>query len=220
MEKPPFRKPPFAAADQPDSLGADLAENRLWRGFLAGDVAAFDTLMTTYFRVLFRYGTRFSRDREFIKDCIQDVFLYLWEHRASLREEVALRPYLMVSLRRHMHRSGPNAAFSDELNEEKAGPFELTFSVEDQYIQQETTAKRVLRMKQALEGLPSRQKEVIYLKFFQELDRDQIAEVMAIAPQTVSNLMQLAMKQLRQHNGFELLLLTLLYWGFSAGLLQ
>ena len=70
-------------------------------------------------------------------------------------------------------------------------------------------------MKQLLEKLPRRQKEVIYLKFFQELDRDQIAAVMAIAPQTVSNLMQLAIKQLRQYNSVELLVLVLLQSGFS-----
>ncbi|MBC8151435.1 MAG: sigma-70 family RNA polymerase sigma factor [Bacteroidetes bacterium] len=176
--------------------------------------------MTDNFRMLFRYGTRFSRDKEFIKDCIQDVFLYLWEHRSSLRADVAIKPYLMVSLRRHMHRNGSNAAFSDEFSEDKAEPFELTFSVEEHYIQQETSAKRVQRMKQLLEKLPRRQKEVIYLKFFQELDRDQIAAVMAIAPQTVSNLMQLAIKQLRQYSSVELLVLVLLQSGFSKVLTQ
>lgn len=208
------------AAHQSNKAGSDSGENRLWQGFLEGDVQAFQTLMTDNFRMLFRYGTRFSRDREFIKDCIQDVFLYLWEHRSSLRAEVAIKPYLMVSLRRHMHRSGPNAALSDEFSEDKAGPFELTFSVEEHYIQQETLAKRVLRMKQLLEKLPRRQKEVIYLKFFQELDRDQIAEVMAIAPQTVSNLMQLAIRQLRQYSSVELLILMLLHWKFSEALTQ
>ncbi len=204
MEKPKVRKLPGSNPEQPGASGADSAENRLWQAFLAGDVAAFDTLMTTYFRVLFRYGTRFSRDREFIKDCIQDLFLYLWEHRSALRAEVAIKPYLLVSLRRYMHRNLPDAVFSDEFTEDKVKPFALQFSVEEHYIHQETLVNRVHRMKHLLETLPPRQKEVIYLKFFQELERDQIAEVMDIAPQTVSNLIQLALKQLRQNTRVEL----------------
>ncbi len=184
--------------NQPGSSNGPTArENLLWQGFLAGDVAAFQTLMTDYFRVMFRYGTRFSRDKEFVKDCIQDVFLYLWEHRATLRADVAIKPYLMVSLRRHMHRNLPDAVYSDEFTEDKVQPFELEFSVEEQFIRRESVANQVKKMNQMLETLPRRQKEVIYLKFFQELEREQIAEVMAIAPQTVSNLIQLALKQLR-----------------------
>lgn len=220
MDKSNAGKFPFVAVHQSGRSGSDSEENRLWRGFLDGDVQAFQTLMTGNFRVLFRYGSRFSKDKEFIKDCIQDVFLYLWEHRSSLRADVTIKPYLMVSLRRHMHRNVPNAAFSDEFTEDKAESFNLTFSVEEHYIQQETTAKRVQRMKQLLEKLPRRQKEVIYLKFFQELDRDQIAQVMGIAPQTVSNLIQLAVRQLRQYMSVDLLTLVLLHWGFGEALIQ
>lgn len=169
--------------------------------------------MTDYFRVLFRYGTRFSKDKEFVKDCIQDLFLYLWEHRASLRTDASVKPYLLVSLRRLMHRSLPNTTYSDEFTEDKINPFDFIFSVEEQYIQAETTEKQIRQMKHLLERLPPRQKEVLYLKYFQELERDEIAEIMGIVPQTVSNLMQLAIKQLRRHLNLDLILLLLLfYW--------
>ncbi len=48
-----------------------------------------------------------------------------------------------------------------------------------------------------LSRLPTRQKEVVYLKFFQDLNRDDISRAMSISPQTVSNLLQLALKKLR-----------------------
>lgn len=193
--------------------GANSVEHQLWQQFLAGDSSAFQTLMTDYFRTLFRYGSRFSRDKEFIKDCIQDLFLYLWEHRASLRADVAIKPYLMVSLRRLMHRSLPNTTHSDEFTDDKVNPFDFTFSVEEQYIQQETTGNQIRQMKQLLDLLPPRQKEVLYLKYFQELERDEIAEIMGIVPQTVSNLMQLAIKQLRQHISITTVLFLLMpYW--------
>ncbi|GAB2519191.1 sigma-70 family RNA polymerase sigma factor [Spirosoma aerophilum] len=189
------------------------AEQQLWTRFLAGEESAFQLLMTTYYRALFRYGTRFSRDKEFIKDCIQDLFLYLWERRTSLRTQVVLKPYLMASLRRYMHRHMPDAPASEEFGDDKLQHFNLEFSVEETFIRHETTFNRSRHMQSLLQTLPRRQKEVIYLKFFQEMEREQIAEIMDIAPQTVSNLLQLALRHLRQYWKIELLTLLVVNMG-------
>lgn len=215
MDKPKFEKLPVSAERKPGQPDPNSADYQLWRRFLAGETAAFQTLMTDYFRTLFRYGARFSKDKEFIKDCIQDLFLYLWEHRSALREDVAIKPYLMVSLRRYMHRNLPDTTFSDEYMDEKVKPFDANFSVEEQYIQEETMVIRIRQMNQFMAMLPPRQKEVIYLKFFQELERDQIAEIMGIVPQTVSNLIQLAIKQLRQCANVDLIVLVWFFYKFN-----
>ncbi len=76
----------------------------LWRQFQAGDGSALETLMTIYFRVLFNYGTKFSRNHEFVKDCIQDLFLHIWQSRQKLNPEVNVKAYLLASLRRQIYR--------------------------------------------------------------------------------------------------------------------
>ena len=38
----------------------------LWQQFIAGDVEAFDKLMSSHFRSLFHYGSKFSKDKEFV----------------------------------------------------------------------------------------------------------------------------------------------------------
>jgi hypothetical protein len=78
----------------------------LWQDFLAGEVSAFEKLMSDNFRLLFRYGSKFSKDRELVKDSIQDLFMILWEKRDNLSSDAAVKPYLMASLRRLMHRAG------------------------------------------------------------------------------------------------------------------
>jgi RNA polymerase sigma factor (sigma-70 family) len=210
MNMPRLKKKIGLTSDSSSLSEGNLAEQRLWQCFLIGDVSAFDALMTMYYRPLFRYGSRFSHDKEFIKDCIQDLFLYLWERRNSLQVDVSPKPYLMASLRRYMHRNLPNTVFSDEFTDDKVQIFNFEFSVEERFIGQETILTRTRHLKQLLETLPPRQKEVIYLKFFQEMEREQIAEMMDIAPQTVSNLIQLALKQLRQYWKLELLTFVLL----------
>ena len=184
----------------------------IWQQFLSGNVTAFEKLMAIHFRTLFHYGCKFSRDQEFVKDSIQDLFMHLWEKRERLNADAAVKPYLMASLRRLMHRSASSKLWVGEGNSENAGEiFDLEFSVEEQYIDTESTLVRTRQLERLLQELPKRQKEVIYLKFFQELTRDQISEIMAVSPQTVSNLLQIAIKQLKKHWKAEFLTFFLIH---------
>ena len=189
--------------------------NKLWRRFLDGDTLAFDRLMSTHFRSLFQYGSKFSRDKEFVKDCIQDLFLTLWEKRENLNGDAEVKPYMMASLRRIMHRSVSSKVWvGGESLEEADGSFEIVFSVEQSYIENESTLLRTEQLRQLLDELPKRQKEVIYLKFFQEMDRSQISEIVDVTPQTVSNLLQIAIKELKKHWKFALIALLTIPWLF------
>lgn len=191
-----------------DQSGTDI----IWRRFLTGDREAFDLLMTSHFRALFQYGSKFSKDKELVKDCIQDLFLVLWEKRENLNKDAAVKPYLLASLRRLMHRNTSSKSWvGDESLEDAEGSFEIEFSVEQQYIENESTLFQTQHLKQMLDELPKRQKEVIYLRYFQEMDRNQISEVMEVTPQTVSNLLQIAIKQLKTHWKSALLTLLLIH---------
>lgn len=189
-------------------------DNLHWKQFLSGDRVAFEKLMTSHFSVLFHYGTKFSKDKEWIKDCIQDLFLQLWERRSNLSEDIAVKPYLMASLRRRMHRTMSHIRLSDDTPESNQHLFEIEFSIEDKFIQTESSHVQSQRIKLLLDSLPKRQKEVIYLKFFQDMDREQIATIMEIAPQTASNLLQMAIKQLKIHWKAEFITLFLLFFFF------
>jgi RNA polymerase sigma factor (sigma-70 family) len=185
----------------------------IWQRFLAGEVEAFDRLMTLHFRTLFHYGSKFSKDKEFVKDSIQDLFLLLWERRQNLSSDIAVKPYIMASLRRLMHRSvASRLSLSDSSAEEMNGNFDIEFSVEQEYIENESSLVITQKLKKLLDELPLRQKEVVYLKFFQEMDRSQISEVMNISPQTVSNLLQIAIKQLKKHWKSEFLTLLFIHF--------
>lgn len=187
----------------------------LWQDFLAGEVRAFEKLMSDNFRLLFRYGSKFSKDRELVKDSIQDLFLVLWEKRDNLNPDAAVKPYLMASLRRLMHRQVSSRTWvGGEALQEEDDYFEIEFSVEDDYIRNEATHSRTHHLQQLINALPRRQKEVVYLKFFQELSREQIAEVMGVSPQTVSNLLQIAIRHLKTHWKAEFLIFFLLHFLF------
>ncbi len=188
----------------------ELTDIAQWHAFLEGDIVAFDTIMTTHFRALFQYGSKFSNDSEYVKDAIQDLFLYLWEHREHLSQQVSVKAYLMASLRRRIHRH-KKGEFLDKSIDEESRLLEIEFSVEDTFIENESTRTLSKQIHCALAALPKRQKEIVYLRFFQNLDREHIAQVMSITPQTVSNILQIAFKGIRKNWKDEYYTLFVLY---------
>lgn len=182
---------------QQDHTFNDTGDRSVWSLMLEGNVCAFEKVMQQHFQALYQYGSKFSKDPEFVKDTIQDLFLYVWEHRSTLSDTTAVRPYLMASLRRMMHRVTLRTPSTEAYEDQVINDFSVEFSVEQNYIHSESSRVLSKHLHAILEDLPSRQKEVVYLKFYQGLSREQVSAVMGISPQTVSNLLQIAIRQLR-----------------------
>lgn len=176
-------------------------DKETWVKFLHGDRLSFKHLMDAYYLDLIRYGSKFFYDKELIKDCIQDLFLNLWNRRETLGTPVNIKAYLFASFRRSLHRKIAPAprTYNIDVFGDDATSFNLELTVEERYITSETSISFTKSLAEAINNLPSRQKEVIYLKFFHSLNRDDIASAMNISAQTVSNLLQTALKQLRNN---------------------
>jgi RNA polymerase sigma factor (sigma-70 family) len=186
-------------------------ELELWQALTEGDISSFEALMSAQFLTLFQYGSKFTKDSEIVKDCIQDLFLYLWEHREHLAKNVSVKAYLMSSLRRRIHLNKNIVSF-DPIPDNESQLFEVSFSVEDAFIDNENIQQLSNQIKDTLTHIPQRQKEIIYLRFFQNLNREQIAEVLGITPQTVSNILQMAFKSIRKNWKTEYFGLIFLYF--------
>ncbi len=174
-------------------------DHELWNAFRRGDEAAFAQITRIHYRSLFSYGIKFSRDREFIKDCIQDLFLELWAKKESLGDTGFIKFYLLKSLRRKIHREG---ARRNRIYEETEPDWEsdtaTDASVEQKIIELETNEALWRELNHQLGLLPKRQQEAIYLKFFENLSNEAIAEVMSISRQAVANLIYRTIRELRE----------------------
>ena len=170
-------------------------EQRLWQDFRAGDATAYNELMQLFMRPMFRYGTRLSADADFVKDCIQDVFFELWNRREKISSTGSVKSYLFKSLRLRIFRE--QAKWSQAFSLDESYPFAVEFTVETSLIEQQTSDEVRLKLEQALNKLPKRQKEILYLRFYEDLDHDQIAQVMELNRQSVYNLLHQAVARLR-----------------------
>lgn len=170
-------------------------DTSIWKRFKNGDRQAFEILIRTHYRSLLNFGLRIEPDnKDLVKDCIHDMFTHLWERRAFLSETDSVKPYLLVSLRNQIYKSKRHVTRFVGL-EQTADPAEI--SVEDIWIATETKTEITKQLHQAIGQLTSRQREVIYLRFFQELNNDEIAIVMSISKPAVANLIHLSLRNIK-----------------------
>jgi RNA polymerase sigma factor (sigma-70 family) len=146
---------------------------------------------------LFRYGIRLSGNNDLVKDSIQDLFLQLWKNRENLREVDNLKPYLFKSFRNHvldnLEIQNPVVHIENDFEH----PFEVTYSPEDFMIRQQVSDENRLKIVDALNKLSTRQREAIYLRYFEELDFESIANIMDMNVQSVRNTMHRGLQALR-----------------------
>lgn len=171
----------------------------LWKEVIRGNQRSYRKLVEEYFNVLYNYGLKFSSDPELIKDTVQELFITVWERRSYLSEKVNIRAYLLSSFRRALFKKLKSKLKVVDIKNYngKACFFEIKNEVEEGLLAKEKSLLLAKEMAEMINSLPIRQKEVVYLKYFLNLSRDEIAETMSIAPQTVSNILQTALKGMR-----------------------
>lgn len=172
-------------------------DRALWNAMKAGSEAAFATLLARYDQRLFRYGYSLTPDRELIKDGLQELFLSIWRRRQEQACPEKVLPYLLSSLRRILLRRIRQDA--RRLVQVQPLPKEEQDEPQEYFlIQAETEETQRAYLAQKIQALPRRQREIIYLRFYQELSYPEIADVMGIKQQAAWNLLSRALKTLKQ----------------------
>lgn len=187
----------------------NLSDQVLWNALKKGDMDAFSVLFKTFYPQLHSYGLKITNNNVALtEDCIQDFFLYIYEHRDNLADLETLKPYLYTSFRRAIIHATKRANKSVIHEEVKHG--EITFSKEDFVVQQEIDFLKKESVSRLLNELPDRQKEVLFLKYYSNLKVTEISEVMNINYQSVLNMMHKAIKKMRQSTALRQLLKELI----------
>ncbi len=166
-------------------------------------------LMKWYYRDLYNYGLRISKDEGLTEDCIQDLFVELWTKRERLADVQAVKPYLLKSLRRRIARKNkaPFLADIDLLAEYQT---QVVFSHEEFLIDEQSAQEWKIKLVRALNTLSPRQREIVYLKFYETLTYEQIAGVMSLAIPTLYDLLSKEVKKLKAF--FSAVVTLLLVW--------
>ncbi|MDH6535226.1 sigma-70 family RNA polymerase sigma factor [Parabacteroides sp. 52] len=171
-----------------------------WCKFLSGDEKAYTWIYKTFIQDLYRYGLRFTVDTELVKDCIQEVFTSIYKNRQRLSTPENVKVYLFVSMKNSILRLLQKEISYNQLESDIVS-FSLEPTVEDQFIAYEEYNLRQEYVKEMLSLLSSRQQEIIYYRYIQEMSFDEICLLMNLNYQSAQNLIQRSLKKLRDAYG-------------------
>lgn len=159
----------------------------------------FRQLFRTLYKPLTQYAYSLVLDHAIAEDIVQDVFVRIWEKHAAIIESPQARPYLYRAVRNacfnHLgaKKKTPLHSLSDM---DPAEEDSLTWTVTEEPVEGDIPNYREL-LKQAIEQLPEKCKEVFLLSRTGKLSNQKIADQLGISIKTVNNQTWKAMKLLR-----------------------
>ncbi|MBC9797422.1 RNA polymerase sigma factor [Sinomicrobium weinanense] len=176
-------------------------DSRIWSDMKRGSKEAFDRVFNEHMAYLLNYGRSFTGDLDLLEDCAQELFCRIWVRRDTLKDTDNIRFYLMAAFRKELFKAlkkeqKKNFWRSWILPSSLPG-FEV--SLETAMVEEETRLRDLNRLKGGFAQLSPRQKEIIYLKYYNQLSFDEISEVMQLDKKAVYNALSKAMLSLRKN---------------------
>lgn len=171
-------------------------ETIIWNAFRNGDWEAFSQLYNHHYTLLNNYGYKFTTDINLIEDSIHDLFVKLWQNKSNLGATPSVRNYLFKSFRGILFRKlDALKKFSRLPAEEFAFSFEVSY--DDQLVLKENEKEIKNKLLSLLNSLSNRQREIIYLRFYEGMSYEEIADVMSISVSSTYKLLYKALDGLR-----------------------
>lgn len=190
----------------PSDTNESLAQ---WQLFIEGNDEAYAWIYTQYIHQLYQYGCRFCADSEVVKDCIQNIFIKIYQNRKKQTTPDNVKIYLMSALRYALFNTLNRNRLHDTYITNTVFDFDL--SVEEQFIVSEEETSQNQIIDHLLSTLSPRQREIIYYRFYEGLQYEEICRLMDLNYQSAYNLLQRSLSKLRDSSGISVLFLIQLH---------
>lgn len=172
----------------------NTALEKSWAALLEGAEAGIAGLYDLLWEKLFAYATRILRDQDAAADVIQDLFIHLWEKRATLPVAADVEAYVFRALKHAVLNHLQSAGLRDkhlEAFEKVTAKFDS--GMLDALYQKEL----LLQIKASSEVLPLRMKEIFVMNKFENKSVSEISRELNLSEQTVRNQINLALKKIK-----------------------
>jgi RNA polymerase sigma-70 factor (ECF subfamily) len=150
-----------------------------------GEQELFGALMERYEPKLSRYGRKFLANPDNIEDIVQDVFISAYQNIRSFDATRRFSPWIY----RIAHNAYVNALKKNSRMPVTLFDFDalVSHTVYEDPVELEREQKQMKAMiEECLEKVPSKYKEVLLLRYYEDMDYKEIAEVLEVPTGTVS----------------------------------
>lgn len=156
-------------------------------------------LFLRFHPLLFHFGMKMVNDEYLVEETIQNIFLYFVEKNKDFNTVQNEKSYLFTAFRRQIleqkEKQKKRRLLRFDFHKKQTN---IQFNNADFFLQKEKSFKSKPSISHSLNNLPWRQREAIYLRYFNNLSTKEIANIMEITPQVVSNTICKALKKLRK----------------------
>lgn len=153
---------------------------------------AFEALFRKFHPALVRYAFVHVKVLEDARECVQEVFINVWEKRDRLEYNDVLKYYL--------YRATKNTCLNF-LQKRRLDTVSLDEAITASTVQEKDENHDKARLKSVMEqidALPEVCREIFLMSRIEGLSHKEIAEILEIAPKTVENQVGIALKKIRQ----------------------
>jgi RNA polymerase sigma-70 factor (family 1) len=161
------------------------------------DQEAFKTLFERYQPILFRFVLHNLHEADASHDVVQETFVRVWNHRASLQPQLPFLALLFrISknlVRDHVKRSEVRRRHEEDI----PNNLNPTNSSPEQSLQASMLEKELREVIQT--KLPTKCREIVLLSRMEGMSNAEISRHLAISVKTVENQMTRGLKILRRH---------------------
>lgn len=173
----------------------------LWCKLKDGDIVALGDLYELFIDDLFTYGIQFSQDKHYVMDCIHDLFLDLYKYKKNLASTNNVKYYLLRSLKNKIlkKKKGEFIPLLDNTYIKKNDDRNYSTSFEEEVIKKDFVDERKLKLSEAISFLSKNQKQGLFLRFTENRDYKEIAQIMNVSVQSSRTTIYRAIRTLRKH---------------------
>jgi RNA polymerase sigma factor (sigma-70 family) len=175
---------------------SDVETNQLLVDFKEGNVAAFSKLYNLHINMLYNYGYKLTTDVELLKDCIQEVFIKIYNKRTELDLILNFKSYLLISLKNKLCDESRKRVHLSDVAVEELDVISCD-NIEHDYIAAEKVKSTNIFVSKMLDQLSPRQRNAIELYYIEEKKYEDICTIMDMNYQSVRNLIHRGILKLR-----------------------
>lgn len=168
----------------------------------SGDQTAFELVFRYYYPGLVIFASQFTLDTSSAEEIVQDFFVRVWERRSGLLSSYSLKSYCFTSVRNRCFNFLKRKKVELEvIGELQALANEHLLFDPDIYVASELQEK----IRQAVDALPERCREIFVMSRFKGMKNDEIAENLNLSKRTVethiSNALTFLRRDLKEYAG-------------------
>lgn len=165
--------------------------------FLKNDGDAFKVLYIKGVNELYSYGLGMGYSSDVCKDAIQDVFYKIYIQRNKLYNILNFKLYLFKCFKNRLVDIEKQKKHFIEIDH--CHSLNISVSMLEDIINKEEKDILKKKINELLEQLTDKQKEALYLRYMQELDYAEIAEIMKINIDSARKLVYRSLENIRNN---------------------